>query len=159
MRSIWKNLHLTEFFTRAAPVVPVTNMRYEQWSVFKNISWREHQLFVQENKNVRKVKAASSMWIQKTCNFQNKLDILEIFLKSENGSLACLPVYSTCQGPAVVELSPGEAFKIKIQRSKMPQRYRYISHSHVSDTDIKIYKRNHHSHTNICHQNKNTDLF
>ena len=28
LRSIWKNLHLTEFFTRAAPVVPVTNMRY-----------------------------------------------------------------------------------------------------------------------------------
>ena len=27
-RSIWKNLHLTEIFTRAAPVVPVTNMRY-----------------------------------------------------------------------------------------------------------------------------------
>ena len=26
LRSIWKNLHLTEFFTRAAPVVPVTNM-------------------------------------------------------------------------------------------------------------------------------------
>ena len=32
LRSIWKNLHLTEIFTRAAPVVPVTNMRYEaQW--------------------------------------------------------------------------------------------------------------------------------
>ena len=30
LRSIWKNLHLTEFFTRAAPVVPVTNMRYGQ---------------------------------------------------------------------------------------------------------------------------------
>ena len=29
-RSIWKNLHLTEFFTRAAPVVPVTNMRNGQ---------------------------------------------------------------------------------------------------------------------------------
>ena len=29
LRSIWKNLHLTEFFTRAAPVVPVTNMRYD----------------------------------------------------------------------------------------------------------------------------------
>ena len=28
LRSIWKNLHPTEFFTRAAPVVPVTNMRY-----------------------------------------------------------------------------------------------------------------------------------
>ena len=28
LRSIWKNLHLTEFFTRAAPVVPVTIMRY-----------------------------------------------------------------------------------------------------------------------------------
>ena len=28
LRSIWKNLHLTDFFTRAAPVVPVTNMRY-----------------------------------------------------------------------------------------------------------------------------------
>merc|ERR1719500_2232594 len=32
LRSIWKNLHLTEFFTRAAPVVPVTNMRYA-WSL------------------------------------------------------------------------------------------------------------------------------
>ena len=30
LRSIWKNLHPTEFFTRAAPVVPVTNMRYAQ---------------------------------------------------------------------------------------------------------------------------------
>ena len=28
LRSIWKNLHPTEFFTRAVPVVPVTNMRY-----------------------------------------------------------------------------------------------------------------------------------
>ena len=28
LRLIWKNLHPTEFFTRAAPVVPVTNMRY-----------------------------------------------------------------------------------------------------------------------------------
>ena len=27
--SIWKNLHLTKFFTQAPPVVPVTNMRYE----------------------------------------------------------------------------------------------------------------------------------
>ena len=38
---------------------------YIQWSVYKNISWREHQLFVQETKNVIwKVKAATSMWIQ-----------------------------------------------------------------------------------------------
>ena len=28
LRSIWKILHLTEYFTRAAPVVPVTNIRY-----------------------------------------------------------------------------------------------------------------------------------
>ena len=29
LRLIWKNLHLTYFFTRAPPVVPVTNMRYD----------------------------------------------------------------------------------------------------------------------------------
>ena len=29
LRSIWKNIHLTEFFTRAVPVVPVTIMRYD----------------------------------------------------------------------------------------------------------------------------------
>ena len=37
LRSIWKNLHLTEFFTRAAPVVPVTNMRYGHTVYYKCI--------------------------------------------------------------------------------------------------------------------------
>ena len=46
--------------------------------------------------------------------FPKKLDIPKIFLKSGNGCLACLE--STCQRPAVVELSPREAFKIKIQK-------------------------------------------
>ena len=36
---MWKNLHLTEIFTRAAPVVPVTNMRYAYMlSVYRALS-------------------------------------------------------------------------------------------------------------------------
>ena len=118
---------------------------YIQWSVYKNISWREHKFFVQETKNMMKVKAATSMWIQKTCNFQNKVDILEK-LEWEPCLLACLFYLPR---PSCGWTKPKEAFKIKIQRSKMPQRYRYISHSHVSDTDIKIYKHNHHSHQHL----------
>ena len=50
LRSIWKYLHLTEFLTRAAPVVPVTNMRYVQntaatvatYCIVKMVGWIAH---------------------------------------------------------------------------------------------------------------------
>ena len=73
-------------------------------------------------------------------NFSNtNLTSSKIFLKSESGSLAC--VYSTCQGPAVVELSPREAVKIKIQKHpKCHQDTDTYIHIHQM---LTIYKHNH----------------
>ena len=36
LRSIWKILHRTDFFTQAPPVVPVTNMRYAYYDIIQD---------------------------------------------------------------------------------------------------------------------------
>ena len=128
---------------------------YIQWSVYKNISWREHKFFVQETKNMMKVKAATSMWIQKTCNFQNKVDILEK-LEWEPCLLACLFYLPR---PSCGWTKPkGKPLR---SRYKDPKCHKDTDtyHIHMYQILTSKYTNTIIIHTNICHQNTNTNTF
>ena len=72
LRSIWKNLYLTDFFTRAAPVVPVSNMRYG--SKFNIFSQKEEKM------QINRVKVQKTLNRLMPCPKSTKIHIDKIFL-------------------------------------------------------------------------------